>query len=208
MRSGRLASCAVWTLLLFVLWTWGCRLTDGGPFGGAGTGTTAEGAPAVARAAPLSGDPAPTLLEIDAIGVRAAIVPRGLDAAGGVAPPPLDTPDAVGWYAAGPTPGAAGAAVLVGHLDTATDPAVFHDLGSVEPGTRARITREDGSTAEFTVSDTEVVEHADFDAHRVYGPHEDGAAELRLITCGGDYDHETGGYSANVVVSARLTGTG
>ncbi len=201
MAGGRLATCAVWTLLLFALWTWGCRLTDGA---GGSFGET----PAAASAAPLTGDPAPRLLEIDAIGVRAAIKPRGLDAAGGVAPPPLDTPRAVGWYAAGPTPGAAGAAVLVGHVDTRTDPAVFHDLSTVEPGARARVTREDGSTAEFTVDDVEVVDHSDFDPRQVYGPNSPDTAELRLITCGGSYDPEQGGYSANVVVSAHLTGTG
>ncbi|MYV60994.1 class F sortase, partial [Streptomyces sp. SID4931] len=39
-----------------------------------------------------------------------------------------------------------------------------------------------------------------------YGPREDGRAELRLITCGGTYDHKTRSYTANVVVSAYLTG--
>ena len=200
MIPGRLVSCAVWSLLLLALWTWGCRLTDGA------RGSSDE-TPAAALAAPLAGDPAPRLLEIDAIGVRAAVVPRGLDAEGGVSPPPLDTPRAVGWWSAGPTPGAAGASVLVGHVDTRTAPAVFHALGTVEPGARARVTRADGSTAEFTVNDVELIEHADFDARHVYGPREPGTAELRLITCGGSYDPDEGGYSANVVVSARLTGT-
>jgi hypothetical protein len=35
-----------------------------------------------------------------------------------------------------------------------------------------------------------------------------GRAELRLVTCGGTFDRTTGGYTANVVVSAYLTGTG
>ncbi|WP_373306711.1 hypothetical protein [Streptomyces spinoverrucosus] len=33
-------------------------------------------------------------------------------------------------------------------------------------------------------------------------------AESRLITCGGTFDRTTRSYTANVVVSAYLTGTG
>jgi LPXTG-site transpeptidase (sortase) family protein len=186
-----------WTLLLLALWVWGRDLTDGRVFGsGGGTATL--------RAAPLAGDPAPRRLEIDAIGVSAGIVARDVDAAGGVAPPPFDTPQAVGWYAGGPTPGAAGAAVLVGHVDTTTAPAVFYDLGSLKPGDGVRVRRADGSTAAFAVSEVEVIDRADFDARHVYGPRDPGSAELRLITCGGSYDPERRAYSANVVVSARL----
>jgi hypothetical protein len=38
----------------------------------------------------------------------------------------------------------------------------------------------------------------------VYGPTSD--AELRLITCGGDFDRNDRRYVDNVVVDARLTG--
>ncbi|MFF5315818.1 class F sortase, partial [Streptomyces massasporeus] len=43
-------------------------------------------------------------------------------------------------------------------------------------------------------------------AARVYGPHERGRAELRLLTCAGTFDRASGTYSANTVVSAYLTG--
>jgi LPXTG-site transpeptidase (sortase) family protein len=194
----RLASCVTWTLLLLALWTWGRHLTDGEMFGG---GT------AVLRATPLAGDPAPSRLEIDAIGVRADIMARGVDAGGGVAPPPFDTPQAVGWYAGGPTPGAAGAAVLVGHVDTRTEPAVFYSLSTLRPGDSVRVKRADGSTATFAVSEVEVIDRADFEPGHVYGPRDPGSAELRLITCGGSYDPDRRAYSANVVVSAYLSGS-
>ncbi|MGP3970239.1 class F sortase [Streptomyces sp. 6N223] len=195
----RLASCVTWTLLLLALWAWGLHLTDGPVFGG--------GAPTV-RAAPLAGAPAPRRLEIDAIGVSADIVARGVDADGGVAPPPFDTPQAVGWYAGGPTPGAVGAAVLVGHVDTRSEPAVFYALSTLRPGDGVRVTRADGSTATFAVGEVEVIDRDDFDPGHVYGPRDPGAAELRLITCGGSYDPDRRAYSANVVVSAYLTGSG
>jgi hypothetical protein len=198
--GGRLISGVTWAVLLLALWVWGRDLTEGEfpRLPGAVFGD-------VSAAKPLDGAPAPRLLEIDAIGVRAEVMARGVDDGGGVAPPPYDTPQAVGWYADGPTPGAEGAAVLVGHLDTTTDPAVFYHLSTLDPGAKARVTRADGSTAEFTVSKVEVIDHADFDAAHVYGPHDPGAAELRLITCGGSYDSARRTYSANVVVSASLT---
>jgi LPXTG-site transpeptidase (sortase) family protein len=194
--GGRLAPCVTWTLLLLALWVWGRELTDGEVFGGMSRAAQAE---------PLTGDPAPRRLEIDAIGVGADIIARGVDASGGVAPPPFDTPRAVGWYAGGPTPGAAGAAVLVGHVDTRREPAVFYHLSTLEPGDSVRVVRADGSAAAFAVSEVEVIDHADFDPDHVYGPHDPGAAELRLITCGGSYDPARRTYSANVVVSASLT---
>ncbi|WP_049571477.1 class F sortase [Streptomyces sp. SBT349] len=216
--SGRLISVLAWTLLLLALGLWGRELSDGHFPGAAFPGTALGDASAAAGeegggelpppAPPLAGDAAPLAVEIDAIGVRADVVERGLDAGGGVEPPPFERPELVGWWADGPSPGAEGAAVLVGHVDTEREPAVFYALSAVEAGEPVRVTREDGSTAEFTVSGVEVVERAGFDAERVYGQRRDGAAELRLITCGGTFDEERGSYSANVVVSAYLTGRG
>lgn len=213
--AGGLVPATAWCLLLLGLWLWAQQLTDGSPSGaGAGAGP-ALGAqrqvdesalpPAVA---PMPGSPAPVRVEIPALGVRAGVIARGVDATGGVDPPPFDTPELTGWYRDGPTPGAEGAAVVVGHVDTRSEPAVFRDLSTVEPGSEVTVTRKDGSMATFTVEDVEVVDRRAFDADRVYGPRAAGRAELRLLTCGGTYDAELGRYSANVVVSAYLTDDG
>ncbi|TDC67462.1 class F sortase [Streptomyces hainanensis] len=164
-------------------------------------------------ARPLSGSAPPRSVEIETLGVRADIVERGVDAAGGVEPPPMSSPDLVGWYGGGPTPGAAGSSVLVGHVDTEREPAVFYALSTLEPGAEVRVERADGAVAEFTVRGVDVVEREEFDAERVYGASGPASgsgqrdAELRLITCGGTFDRERQSYSANVVVSAYLTGT-
>ncbi|MER0246244.1 class F sortase [Streptomyces sp. HSW2009] len=150
---------------------------------------------------------APRALDIAGAGVHhAPVVARGLDAAGAVEPPPYRRPGDVGWYRAGPPPGAAGVAVLVGHVDTESGPAVFHDLSALRPGAAVRVTRTDGTVAEFTVEEVAVVPRARFDARRVYGQGRPGRAELRLLTCGGTFDRATRTYTANVVVFAYLTG--
>ncbi|CAM5403090.1 Sortase OS=Streptomyces viridochromogenes OX=1938 GN=ACM01_22855 PE=4 SV=1 [Streptomyces viridochromogenes] len=160
---------------------------------------------AAPAARPLA-DALPQRVEIPALGVRAPVVARGLDAHGAVDPPPYRQAAAVGWYAAGPAPGAEGAALMVGHTDTETRPAVFHRLAALRPGARVRVLLAGGRVAEFTVDDVRTVERDQFDAGWVYGPHRPGRAELRLITCAGTFDRATRTYSANLVVSAYLTG--
>ncbi|MYX88223.1 sortase, partial [Streptomyces sp. SID4915] len=98
-------------------------------------------------------------------------------------------------------PGTRGTSVLVGHVDGAQGPAVFHGLGAVAKGGRVEVARADGRAAVFTVYGVDVVPKKDFPARRVYG--DTGRPELRLITGGGTY-RPAGGYDANVVVFARL----
>ncbi|MGK5548742.1 class F sortase, partial [Streptomyces sp. URMC 127] len=148
----------------------------------------------------------PRTLTIKSLGVNAPVEARGLNPAGAVDPPPYARAGAVGWYHRGPRPGAPGAAVLVGHVDTDDAPAVFYDLGSLKPGDTVAVGRADGTTAEFTVEDVSVFTRERFDAARAYGPRDVKRAELRLITCAGDFDRTRRAYSANVVVSAYLTG--
>ncbi|OLZ69865.1 class F sortase [Streptomyces sp. IMTB 2501] len=210
--TGRLITGLAWALLLLGLWLWGRALTDvprgadtpatGGVF------TLGSEDPALLpRAARPLGDALPQRVDIPQLGVQAPVVSRGLDAQGAVDPPPFDQPGVVGWYGAGPKPGAGGAALLVGHVDTVTRPAVFYKLSTLRPGESVRVVRSDGRVAEFTIDDVRVLPRAGFDARQAYGPHRPGRAELRLITCGGAFDRASRSYTANVVVSAYLTGT-
>ncbi|MEU2061747.1 class F sortase [Streptomyces sp. NPDC013455] len=211
--GGRLVTVLAWMLLLFGLWLWGRGVTGVRPStDGPATGDVfARGHPAdpalLPRPAKPLGDAPPQRVDIPRLGVQAPVVARGLDARGAVDPPPYDQPGVVGWYGAGPAPGAAGAALLVGHVDTETRPAVFYRLSSMGPGERVRVVRADGRVAEFTVDDVRVLPRDGFDARQAYGVREPGRAELRLITCGGSFDRADRSYTANVVVSAYLTGT-
>lgn len=211
--SGRLATGVSWAVLLLGLWLWGSEVTDvrhgtpaptTGDMAAAGRPAAAELPPAVA---PLE-DVRPRRLDIPSLGVQAPVMARGLDGRGAIDPPPYAGAGAVGWYAAGARPGAAGAALFVGHVDTEDRPAVFHRLGTVPVGATVRVFRDDGTVAEFTVDDVRVVGRDHFDARQAYGVRQSGRAELRLVTCGGTFDEDSGTYSANVIVSAYLTGTG
>ncbi|MDN5751557.1 MAG: class F sortase [Pseudonocardia sp.] len=108
-----------------------------------------------------------------------------------------------GWYRPGPTPGEAGPAVVVGHVDSAADgPAVFFRLGELRPGAEVLVERADGRTAVFAVDRAARYPKDEFPTREVYGPTDHAA--LRLITCGGDFDAASGHYRDNIVAFARL----
>jgi sortase (surface protein transpeptidase) len=143
----------------------------------------------------------PVELSIPAIGVRTALVPLGLAADGTLAVPTSFS--VAGWYELGPAPGDPGAAVVVGHVDSTSGPAVFYRLGDLAPGELVRVDREDGTDARFRVYAIREFAKSAFPTSLVYGQTQ--APELRLITCGGPFDAETGHYMDNVVVFARST---
>src|SRR3954469_3714110 len=107
-----------------------------------------------ARVVPLRSS-TPVRLEIPKIGVRTALMPLGLNADHSLEVPPLSRAQEAGWYRFGPTPGARGAAVIAGHVDTTRGPAVFSRLGKLRPGDVVRVEREDGRTATFRVDSVE-----------------------------------------------------
>lgn len=147
---------------------------------------------------------APALVAIPSIGAFAPVLPLGLDKDGWIAAPPATDAHLAGWYKDAPSPGERGTAVLVGHVDSASGPAVFYRLGALEKGGTIRVTREDGRIAVFEVYGVRVFDKRNFPARKVYG--DTGRPELRVLTCGGDYAAGTG-YTGNVVVFARMTRT-
>jgi sortase (surface protein transpeptidase) len=144
----------------------------------------------------------PVRLEIPQLGLSAPFTRLQLDRSGVLVPPPGDNPNLVGWYGNGVTPGERGPAIVAGHVDTRTGPAVFLLLRMLDAGNIVDITRADGTIAAFFVDDVETYSKAGFPNRAVYGDTPD--AQLRLITCGGQYDRTRGGYLSNVVVFAHL----
>jgi sortase family protein len=143
----------------------------------------------------------PTAVRIPAIGVRAGVERLRLDPAGRLRSP--RDPSRAGWWAGGPVPGDLGAAVVAGHLDSLTGPALFWRLSQLGPGDVVRVARSDGRSVAFVVDSVRLFAAADFPTAQVYGPTPDRA--LRLITCGGSFDAQRGHYRDNVVVFATAS---
>lgn len=142
----------------------------------------------------------PTSIEIPGIGVRSTLAMLSLDGHG-VLTPPKD-PEQAGWFSGGPVPGDRGPAVIAGHLDSFTGPAVFLRLGQLRPGNLIVVHRSDGTSVDFRVLTTRTYAKSAFPSAAVYGPVP--VAALRLITCGGAYDHGTRRYPDDVVVFAQV----
>jgi sortase (surface protein transpeptidase) len=142
----------------------------------------------------------PASLVIPAIGVRTGLVRLGLTASGALQVPSTTT--VAGWYTGSARPGATGAAVIVGHIDSLTGPGIFFRLHLLHPGNRVYVRRADGTLAVFQVTSVRSYLKSQFPTVAVYGPVP--YAELRLITCGGAFDDATGHYLSNVIVDATL----
>ena len=140
----------------------------------------------------------PVRLRIPSIGVRTGLQHLGLAADGSIAAPTEWR--TAGWYEEGPRPGQPGPAVIVGHVDSRSGPAVFYRLTELRPGARVLVDLADGTTARFTVTGRQQVAKSQFPADLVYSPTLE--TILRLVTCGGTFDASTGHYSDNVIVTA------
>jgi LPXTG-site transpeptidase (sortase) family protein len=149
----------------------------------------------------------PTRIEIPAIGVDSSLLQLGLKPDGTLDVPPFDKHAPAGWYRGSPTPGQLGPAVILGHVDTyRAGPVVFYRLAQLRQGNSVQVRREDGRVARFVVDRVENVPKADFPRLEVYGNTD--RPELRLITCGGEWNPEVHDYTDNTVVFAHLVGVG
>ncbi|MEU1352228.1 class F sortase [Streptomyces sp. NPDC005775] len=164
-------------------------------------GVPRQASPSPTTASALSRS-VPTRLKIPAIAVDAPFTPLSIGASGRLDAPPPNDQNLVGWFKGGVTPGERGASIVAGHVDTKTGPAVFLQLRFLRPGATVDITRTDGTVASFKVDTVETFSKAKFPDKRVYADTPD--AQLRLITCGGDYDKKAKDYEDNVVVFAHL----
>lgn len=160
------------------------------------TEPTAGVGPHLARSAPVR-------LLIPKISVDAPFTKLSIGPTGQLLPPPAADTNLVGWYADGASPGETGTSIIAGHVDTATSAAVFANLGELRKGDVFHVERADGSRASFVVDSAETFAKDDFPSERVYA--DTAQAQVRLITCAGDYDHAVKDYTDNLVVFAHLT---
>jgi hypothetical protein len=114
-----------------------------------------------------------------------------------------DDPRTIGWYQFGALPGdARGSAVLGGHVDSeryGTGPLAR--LASVQNGARITVTSADGQRIRYQVTSVERITKAALPVDRLFDP--DTAHRLVIVTCGGRYLPDAGGYEDNIVVIAK-----
>jgi sortase (surface protein transpeptidase) len=167
------------------------------------TGSTAAGVDAARGFHSTRGyraTPVPVRIEIPAIGVTSS-----LDRLGRAPDKTVQVPsrwEVAGWFAPGTRPGDPGSAVILGHVDSRSGPAVFYRLRELRRGDLVEVARADGSTVRFVVQRTEQYDKRRFPTDEVYYPTLTPA--LRLVTCGGEFDATAGHYRSNIIVFATL----
>lgn len=209
-RTGRAATIAVAALAGALL---SALLVGGGPSPGftAGRPQSAQ-LPVIAPVAGADHEPAPAtrglarpsaaprLLAIPRIGLRMPVTPRGVDDRGEMALPA--SARVMGWYRYGPRPlDDAGATVLAGHVDTTEEGAgPLVAISGLREGDLVTV-RAGQQTVRYRVTSVTRVSKARIDLATVFS--RAGAPRLHLVTCGGAYLPDQGGYQDNVVVAAQ-----
>ncbi|WP_081635333.1 class F sortase [Nocardia sp. BMG111209] len=199
MKSGRtrIGACAAAAAVAVALIA-GCGSADHSrPAAAANTAaastTGVQTAPSIGRSTPVS-------FGISSIDATGSLIALGLNTDGSVQVP-ADYRQA-GWYQKGPAPGEQGSAVILGHVDSYQGTGVFFSLKKVKPGDKIDVTRADGKTAHFKVTDVRMYDKTQFPDQVVFGPR--GGATLQIVTCGGQFDQAAKSYLSNVVVFSSL----
>lgn len=143
----------------------------------------------------------PTRIVIPKIGVDARVTNVGTTESGGMEAP-SDFAE-VGWYMLGATPGQPGRAVLAGHVDSTSGPAVFYQLSELAAGAEITIELGGGTqSVHYVVQETAMYPDEAAPLERIFSPADH--AELILITCGGKFDRALGVYEERLVVYATM----
>lgn len=110
--------------------------------------------------------------------------------------------DTVGWFGEGAKPGAPGNAVMAGHVDSKTGPAVFYKLEDLEEGDEVIVKDKDGKSLTFEVTGKESYERKTAPVDKIfdysYG------SKLNLITCTGNFNRDEGTHEERLVVYTEL----
>jgi LPXTG-site transpeptidase (sortase) family protein len=141
----------------------------------------------------------PKMLAIPRLDLKMPITAVTVDEKGAMAIP--DRPTEIGWYAYGPRPGSTrGSAVLGGHVDSRE-----YGVGPLAGLKQLRrgddiIIKTNTGTERFQVSTVRLISKQSLDLRDVFK--REGEPLMQILTCGGTY-RRSGGYQANVVVTAR-----
>ncbi len=142
----------------------------------------------------------PARVVASAVGIDVPVRAVGV-AADGQMELPAD-PATIGWYRFGPGPAdGQGTVVLGGHLDSkqyGVGPLVR--LRKVRPGQLIRLSSDGGRTTTYRVDDVRAVAKSRLALADLFD--RTGSPRLRIVTCGGRYEPDNGGYQQNLVVSA------
>jgi LPXTG-site transpeptidase (sortase) family protein len=161
--------------------------------------TGCAAAPATTSTVDSQEIPDPVRIVIPSIHVDAAVVPVGVANDGSMEIPQYTK---TGWFKVGPTPGAPGPSVIVGHVSSKKGRGAFYSLSKLKAGDEFYVYRSSGTRATFVVVSTETVLKTKLPTERIWNDTQEPV--IRLVTCGGQWDKASGHYLSNVIVYGKL----
>lgn len=143
----------------------------------------------------------PVRVRIPEIAVDTEVRAVGIAADGQLAIP--DDIEEAGWFRWGSSPGSAtGSVVLVGHLDSASQPGLgaFAYLRTLGAGAIVEVTTANGQVWRYRVIARESVVKSRLPFADLFS--RGGRPRLTLLTCGGSFDAASASYDSTIVVTA------
>jgi LPXTG-site transpeptidase (sortase) family protein len=139
-------------------------------------------------------------LVIPAVGIDAAVVVKGVDAAGVMQAP--DNAFDTAWYDFSAKPGYGGNAVFSGHVDYINvGKAVFWDIKDLNEGDEIHVRLDDGTVYRYAVTFKQQYEASTAPVSEIVGPTP--KETVTLITCSGTFSSATHQYDKRLVVRAE-----
>jgi LPXTG-site transpeptidase (sortase) family protein len=141
----------------------------------------------------------PKQLEIPTIHLKARVEKVGRLPSGA-----MDVPkafDRVGLLYPAYLPGENGNAVIDGHVDHYTGPAIFFYLKRLKPGDKVIVSEENKSLI-FIVKSVEAFNTGEAPLHRIFGPAH--RPRLNLITCTGKFNKKTQEHDKRLVIFTEI----
>jgi sortase A len=142
----------------------------------------------------------PNTISIPSIGVDTRITNVGILENGQMGVP--ENVDEVAWFEPGTKPGARGNAVMAGHVDSKTGPAIFFHLKKLKKGDEVIVAGQDGEKLTFKVVDKKAFPKDNAPVEKIFGY--TSRKMLNLITCTGDFNQKQGTHVERLVVYTEL----
>ena len=160
---------------------------------------TGRGDPSHPILAKSTGKNRPQRVLIDRLRIDAPADPSGIARKEGILGVPANI-DRTGWWADGGRPGASGATLIAGHVDSARRGAgAFYNLKDARKGDQVKVEVSGGGTRRYRVSSIDQMRKPQLPTDVYSGK---GRQRLVLVTCGGPFDTRKGHYRDNIVVTA------
>jgi len=142
----------------------------------------------------------PVRVEVPGTDIAVSVQPVGIDSDGSFLVP--ENVAIAGWYQYGSDPDSPrGTTVIAAHVDSnAYGLGPFAQLKTLSAGQVIIVTSSNGVRHNYTVQSVDKVLKSELPLDTVFD--RDRAPRLVLITCGGQFNYDTGHYNDNVVVTA------